>query len=326
MKSMPLPFRLCLLACVGWLALIPLDVCAGAYEVLGQLTTVIYKDGVVTHSRTNPFKASVDGCQFRVRMEATGLATLYSEFATVEDYSVELLKNDVALMNSARSVDEPGFEIWPQPKPGSPPEAFLYVNPTVVPVSTATLPWLAYGSRCYLSEARKGMILSPVVQDLSKSRTKYWLAPEAPAQWRFSSRYPGLLESLVVFRDGETLGLPAPYTGRTTNCVYEVVQWTNVAGMTLPLEFKLTRYAPDFKAKDTPRLLVDGLFRGLAKEVSPQLSIATFIPVISTNTQVGDRRFEDEYSEDAIVYMATEGRILEYEELKKQPRFRAFMH
>ena len=322
MKSMPLPFRLCLLACVGWPAL---DVCAGAYEVLGQLTTVIYKDGVVTHSRTNPFKASVDGCQFRVRMEATGLATLYSEFATVEDYSVELLKNDVALMNSARSVDESGFEIWPQPKPGSPPEAFLYVNPTVVPVSTATLPWLAYGSRCYLSEARKGMILSPVVQDLSKWRTKYWLAPEAPAQWRFSSRYPGLLESLVVFRDGETLGLPAPYTGRTTNCVYEVVQWTNAAGMTLPLEFKLTRYAPDFTAKDTPRLLVDGLFRGLAKEVSPQLSIATFTPIFSTNTRVADRRFEDEYSENAIVYMATEGRILEYEELKKQPRFRAFM-
>ena len=326
MKSMPLPFRLCLLACVGWLALIPLDVCAGAYEVLGQLTTVIYKDGVVTHSRTNPFKASVDGCQFRVRMERTGLGNLYSEFATVEDYSVELLKNDVALMNSARSVDEWGLEIWPQPKPGSPPEAFLYVNPTVVPVSTATLPWLAYGSRCYLSEARKGMILSPVVQDLSKWRTKYWLAPEAPAQWRFSPRYPGLLESLVVFRDGETLGLPAPYTGRTTNCVYEVVQWTNAAGMTLPLEFKLTRYTPDFTAKDTPRLLVDGLFRGLAKEVSPQLSIATFTPIFSTNTQVGDRRFEDEYSEEAIVYVATEGRILEYEELKKQPRFRAFMH
>jgi len=172
MKSMPLPFPLCLLACVGWLALILLDVCAGTYEVLGQLTTVIYKDGAVTHSRTNPFKASVDGCQFRVRMEATGLAILYSEFATVEDYSLELIKNDVALMKSARSVDEWGFERWPQPKPGWIPEANLYVNPTVVPAfSTATLPWLAYGSRCYLSEARKGMILSPVVQDLSKSRT-----------------------------------------------------------------------------------------------------------------------------------------------------------
>ena len=123
---------------------IPLDLHARRYEAAGELTTVIYEDDAVIHSRTNPFKAYVQGCNFRVRMEGTGLATLYSEFAAVEDYSLDLVKNDVALMESAPSVDQWGFEYLRQPKPGWCPEANLYINPTAVPqFSTATLPWLA---------------------------------------------------------------------------------------------------------------------------------------------------------------------------------------
>ena len=318
--------RLALLAAFSWLAIVTLDSRAATFEVVGQLKAVIYQDGAITHSRTNPFKASVDGCRLRVHAEATGLGSLSGEFATVEDFSVDLSKNDVALMKSAPSVDEWGFQIRPQPKPIEYPEAYLSVNPTVVPqFSTFTLPWLAYGSSCYLSEIKDGMIQSPVVQDFTKAKTKYWLAPKAPAQWRFSTQGPGLLQSLVVYRDGEALELPEPFRGRTTNCVYEVLRWTNVAGMTLPLEFKLTRYTLNLHAKDSPRLLVDGLFLGLASGISSHLSITNFAPVISTNTQVTDRRFEDEDAEHAIVYMAKEGRILTCEELKKEPRFRAFM-
>jgi hypothetical protein len=78
-------------------------------------------------------------------------------------------------------------------------------------------------------------------------------------------------------------------------------------------------------AKQEARLLVDGVFLGLVKEVSPRLSSATFTPMLSTNTQVFDHRFEDEYSENAIAYKAREQRILDYEELKRQGRFRPFM-
>ena len=318
--------RRSLLATFSWLAIAMLHSRAATFEVAGQFTTVIYEDGAVMHSRTNPFKASVDGCRFRIRAEGTGLAILYGEFATVEDFSVELSKNDVALMKSAPSVDEWGFRRWPQPPPMDYPEAYLNVSPTVVPAfSPFTLPWLAYSSSCYLTGITNGMIQSPVAQDFSKAKTKYWLAPKAPAQWRFSPKPPNLLDLLVVFRDGEALELPAPFKGLTTNCVYEVLGWTNLAGMSLPLEFKLTRYALDLKAKDSPHLLVDGVLRGQASSFSPRLSITNFVPVISTNTQVADRRFEDEDAERAIVYMAKEGRILTYEELKEQPRFRAFM-
>lgn len=315
-----------MLAAFGWLTIVGLDSRAAVFEIVGQLTTVIYKDGVITHSRTNAFKASMDGCRFRVRAEATGLGSLYSEFATVEDFSVDFSKNDVALMKSARSVDELGFELRSQPEPVEVPEAYFNLNPTVVPpFSTFTLPWVAYGSGCYLRGVTNGMIQSPVAQDITKPRTKYWLAPKAPAHWRFSSRPPNLLELLVVLRDGEALKLPVPFTGRTTNCVYEVLQWTNVAGLSLPLEFKLTRYAPDLEARDSPRLLVDGLFCGVATGIAPRLSITNFTPLISTNTQVADRRFEEEDVEHAIVYMAREGRILTREELRKRPQFRAFM-
>src|SRR5690242_4222405 len=147
MNLHPLLLRVRLLASIGWLAAIPLDVTAAMFEVFGELTTVIYQDGAVTHSRTNPFKASVDGCRFRVRMEATGLGNLYSEFATLEDSSVDFSRNDVGLMKSAPSVDQWGFERWPQPKSVEVPEAYFNLNPTMVPpFSTATLPWLAYGS------------------------------------------------------------------------------------------------------------------------------------------------------------------------------------
>jgi hypothetical protein len=325
-KIQPLLVRPCLRAAFGCLVIISLGSPAATFEVVGQLRTVIYADGSIVHSRTNAFKASVDGCRFHVRTEAPGLGSLYAEFARVEDFSVDFLKNDVALMKSAPSVDEWGFERRPQPNPGEIPEAYFNVNPTVVPPdSTATLPWLAYASSCYLLRITNGTIQSPLVQDFTKARTKYWLAPKAPAQWRFSRTTPSFLELLVVFRDGQALGLPEPFSGRITNCVYEVLQWTNVAGISLPLDFKLTRYAPDLTAKDSPRLLVDGLFRGQVSGVSPRLSITNFLPILSTNTQVADRRFEDEDAEHAIVYMAKEGQILTYEELKKEPRFRAFM-
>ena len=296
------------------------------YEVKGEVRTTIYKDGVVTHSRTNLFKASVDGCQFRARVEATGLGILYNEFTTAKDYSFEFFKYDVGLMNSAPTVDQWGFEVRPQPKLEGQPEASITVNPTIVPpFGSETLPWLAYGAQCYLSQASNGMILPPVPQDLTNVRTKYWLVPPASARWHFSARPPGLLEWLIVFRDGERLGLSAPFNGLTTNCVYEVQEWTNTSGLTVPRQFKLTRFAPDPMAKQEARLLVDGVFLGLVKEVSPRLSSATFTPMLSTNTQVFDHRFEDEYSENAIAYKAREQRILDYEELKRQARFRPFM-
>lgn len=185
--------------------------------------------------------------------------------------------------------------------------------------------WLAYASGCYYEARKSGGSTEPVwwmgvgVRDAGR---------RFPTEWRLNQSVPRLLEYLADFTDGnkyESTGstpvpvrMSKPFDVPTTNSVYQVLNWTNVAGMTLPQRFRVVRYVPNTESRSSASSLhILEVYEGVAHTIRPICAVSDFGPRIpgAVPTQVADRRFEG-----GIGYFSPTGQIASLEQVKPSKR------
>ena len=123
------------------------------------------------------------------------------------------------------------------------------------------------------------------VMDFTDGYEYSWVT-ESPA-WSASQGAPGQFQLLTDVSKGEVRRargtrvahvqkMPAPFNRECTNSVFEVLAWTNINGLTLPREFRVTLYEPDLVAKSEPVLLPRRIIEGTITEARPGASSTNF--------------------------------------------------
>jgi hypothetical protein len=153
-----------------------------------------------------------------------------------------------------------------------------------------------------------------------------------PAEWRFSSLNPQIVEEMTEFADGNVYrvengkivaqAVPPEFQGRQTNCVFRILSWTNIAGLNLPREFALHVFVPDVKMKAmNPLFTMTGVgmeFRAMPSLTAPEVAVAA-----PPNTRVTDKRF---YSDGKrlrpILYHSKDGKIKSRKEMMTSVGYR----
>jgi hypothetical protein len=302
---------------------------AQTYEVRGTQSAIIYREGRPIASPSNEFQVRVDGCKVVIRTTALSPDTEYSEYGTQGEDSFFLTKfpgGERATLKTLQDgkIVEQQFKQPVEPRN----DANLQLKPTLIPTPMADLVtpvWLAYGSRCYLSQRESSSIEAVFYQNANSPRTlqiPHWHWPKTPAEWTFDGNKPGLVRTLTVYFDGKALGFPEPFARNITNFVYQVMQWTNVGDLTIPIAFQITRYVPNFRKADAVELIVEADMHGVATNISTKLSDTRFAPLVTTKTRVSDYRHERlTKSMVPMVYIPEDGKIRELEALKATPQF-----
>lgn len=161
--------------------------------------------------------------------------------------------------------------------------------------------WLAFASSCYLRRATNGML--PRVWTYEHP-IQVFTNNLVEAAWHTTPEPPYLATSIIFLNNGtyyageyrgveksvNPLRQPKPYENGYTNAIYRADHLTNFEGLVVPLHFKLTRLE---RVQDAKRAADLRLFSSAEASVShlTHHDVDRFLPDISTNTTVVDRRF-----------------------------------
>ena len=192
--------------------------------------------------------------------------------------------------------------------------------------------WLAYASSSHFRVRESGKKIESVWDMGDKVRESKILFTSA---WHLSANAPYLLQNMTDFADGnkyETTGskpvavrMNKPFDTEFTNSYYEVLSWTNVAGMTLPQRFRVTRYVPDSDAGSLPSLLVWKVYEGVANQIWPKSNSTNFSARMpdESPTQVLDKRFSHAVEPvDTKSYFSPTGKVMKVEEVKTNEAYK----
>jgi hypothetical protein len=120
------------------------------------------------------------------------------------------------------------------------------------------------------------------------------------SEWLFNDRQPHLIRSFTDYRDAKWDSrrfspslIPDEYSTGKTNSVMQIVTWTNVSGLHIPLQGWLTRYLPDTNSPVPGAICVHFFCRVTATDVSATTARRSFVPEFTTATRVNDGRFTE---------------------------------
>jgi hypothetical protein len=139
------------------------------------------------------------------------------------------------------------------------------------------------------------------------------------ADWELDDQAPYLLKSYVEYRDGKLASdrfsqslIPAEFMTGRTNARMDVLSWTNVAGLHIPIHARLTTFITDTGKPGQP-LRANVIHQFVATNIVAGSTGRSFIPKLSTATQISDYRFAKGPRQPAS-YLATNGIIWATEE------------
>jgi hypothetical protein len=174
--------------------------------------------------------------------------------------------------------------------------------PTIDCVNPA---WLAYASGAYF-RSRTNHMTEPVilhnVGGVDYDNTSDFLQQ---TEWSLNDAFPFSPRRVVYLSDGlirvrgKTLGArPPPYDAGYTNAVFEVVAFTNAAGVSIPLVATLTVYSPGDGQLEVNHEYV---IRTIGVDVAA--SEGRYLPELPARCVVSDARAQDEVG--VVVYKSS---------------------
>jgi hypothetical protein len=317
------PFEVVPIARTGACVFIAALTCAIAqgygaeFEVEGVAVDDVLHGDVIQTSITNQFLVAFRDGEYRIRTWPEGSSN-YIECA----WDGKALRTVVA-------------DYRPRTGSGSTWLNAAMVEAQVVP--TAQFPllpalWLAYCSGAYLGSANDSLVEPVWPQDNPLLRRHGF---RVKAHWRLCDSEPRLPEAVTFLNDGVYHGydkenmkpievpLPPPYGEGFTNAVYRANLMTNLASLSLPIEFFLRQYRTPLGTgvrAGTPRATILGRAVGFRTRTPA----GTFCPVFSGDATVCDYRFADrlppgKFRDDGYVqYTATGGSWASGEELESK--------
>lgn len=273
--------------------------CSGAeFEVAGSISYETFIMGRVQFSSKKDFKVSVGDCRWRI-------------------FAKDVTYGDAVEIGFEEGI---AYRLNTSVKVGSNILSAL-IESEEVPAGDASLIsylWLAYASSCHFSALTNDWLTPVWIQDDPNLRYEHF---KVQAKWELGG---ALLPSRVeYFNDGifrvyhpvknerVSFTARAPYKQGYINAVYQVLEQTQTAGVTLPAKFIFTRYAiPPLSNTNTApevgsgiigtnHLMVRSVIRVDDAQVTPGIATKIFRPEFQATLTYMDRRFA--YSNPAVV-------------------------
>lgn len=239
----------------AWLVISIIAV-AGAFALTLQAREMLQVDGYIVSSSwtgqqekrcTRYFRISKAGCNVRITInpgECDGAELQYLQFVSDGTTSYFVTKFDTAVLRSKGVLPKVATAAN---------EATVEVRPTLHPPFWAggavTTPWLAYNAGCVLTNSGDvvpvfgaAAIPRAVIESIDRIKLR--------ATWSRKTSASDYLERFTDYRDGvievdkghRKRTMP-PFADSFTNSCFEVLHWTNYAGVELPARFEWRQFA-----------------------------------------------------------------------------------
>lgn len=308
-----------------------------SFEAVGEVRSTTFDENG-TNTYFSRFQAAISGCQTLIRSKLLldddpDYRADYHEYSCQGSNSTLLIRyrDDLTFTNATRMnlgvTETINFKkpqrAWNQ--------GTAMVRPDPLPpygFEALTVVWLAYGSRCHYGQSGQGSV-SPVVFVGDEFREA---GLEVKSEWVVESKTPNLLKYMTEFSDGnsyrkqgsrvEVKPLPQPFDAGFTNAVFRVIEWTNVAGYTLPRRFEVLKLDPDLADKTGKKLKVAYMMEGETHSIVLGTTRTNFASELPERCNVIDYSHRDDRSRTHyFTYRATDGKLISYEEfLARQQR------
>lgn len=295
-----------------WLAVSGAAAERHAFEVSGRMeTTSSSRGGGVGFTNSRTFTMAMGGRNVFIRCSA-GTADQgvdYNEFVSDGTNGFHLGKTLLRANPSSTNglVNDATMDVKPSPQPAAGSGAIKTV-------------WLVYAPQREL-KGRTDAFLKPQSsiwlretlfdQELWRMLNDHLLLR---ADWTLDEQEPHLLKTFVDYRDGKLATdrysqsmIPAEFMTGKTNSRLDVLSWTNVAGLHIPTEARLTTYIANTN-KPGGLLQVHLTHHLVATNIVGGTMRREFVPKLSKATQILDYRFTEGPRRPAA-YLATNGVI-----------------
>jgi len=181
--------------------------------------------------------------------------------------------------------------------------------------------WLVYGAAGELKEHLEpflpplGSILLREIPFDSELMSKLYDNLLLRADWSLDDQPPHLLSRFVEYRDGKWASrrysaslIPDEFRSGKTNSQLDILSWTNLGGLHIPVDAQLTTYLANTNQPGGP-LQVHLVHHLIATNVVAGTARRSFVPKLARATRVVDYRFATQPDQPAV-YIATNGMIL----------------
>jgi hypothetical protein len=151
--------------------------------------------------------------------------------------------------------------------------------------------WFAFASGCYLHELTTNRVTCTLLNPVNNTD------PTIKATWTFDPDDPDFLREASFFNEGhvetlsgETIILPPPYDHGYTELQYTVSACTNISGIRIPTDFRITVFGTTHDAKVASDLLPLYNLVGTVTNIDLNVEDKSCIPQITQRTLVQDYR------------------------------------
>ncbi len=301
-----------------------------SFETAGEVRCTTFEE-TGTNTYFGTYRVAVSGCNTWIRSKLLldddpDYAADYHEYSCQGSNSTLLVRyRDDLWVTNVTSVNLGVTETKTLEKPQRPwNQGTVSVRPDPLPpygFEALTVVWLAYGSRCHYGQSGQGLV-SPVVcvgDEFRESGLK------VKSHWVVESKRPGSLNFMAEFSDGnsykkqatqvEVRPFPQPFDTGFTNTIYRTIEWTNLAGYTLPRKFELVAFAPDLSDQSQKKLRIAYMMVGEAHSIILGTTKTNFAPSLPERCNVIDYSLRDEKSRTHyFTYQTTDGKLINYDE------------
>jgi hypothetical protein len=207
-------------------------------------------------------------------------------------------------------------------------DATMHIEACPIPPRQAGITrqvWLTFATSHQLGTGSGGYIRPRsyiLMEDVKRDFERWQLLNEhllSRAEWSFNPSPPHVLQRFVEFRDSKWDTdryspdlIPASLRDGRTNLLFEVLAWTNVAGLHLPADAQITAYQAVSDKPDEP-LHVRMTHRIHITHIARALPRRSFIPEPTLATDVIDYRFAESprkpasyLTKDGVIYHTAE--------------------
>jgi hypothetical protein len=251
-------------------------------------------NGVATINKVFvPFELSVSNCHWLIRTRPSNSTTDYHETAGdgTSVWTVRLLKSDIEKRKqggAADSLNVADGEVFPL---GAPPYDSSYASPL----------WLAYASGCYFSSLKDAKVMP--VYSISRDPEVLVAGVRVGAEWTLHEGMLKLPERVLYSNDGTRVTWDprqrrtsvdrkeSPWDRPFTNAIFQVITFTNVAGLDFPARCLLTRYSPNYSSRTALDIIVAEETEAVLTNIIVGPVNSRLVPEIPGLTFIGDFRF-----------------------------------
>jgi hypothetical protein len=193
--------------------------------------------------------------------------------------------------------------------------------------------WLAYASSAYLAGHLSGDSIEPAASvgvgpnginpDSFLTEQAYWTCSTGPPGLPDRAAY--LDNGIIGWKGRQPLRWPEPLDKGFTNTVYEVLEWTSLGSLELPVAARMRTFTPSWH-ETGGRLVLEMRpfeYEVRATNVTPRmLHSGVFRPNIPGETRIDDQRFTTAETKSGFDYDDKQGRWLTDREAQVLPEYR----